>query len=92
MNDEKELWERLAGVEQSTKSAHHRLDNIEKLTQSVYSLAFEVKEMREEVCRVSKRVEAMENIPQKRWNTAVSAAITAIAGTMAGYFIRMIGL
>ncbi len=92
MNDEKELWERLTGVEQSTKSAHHRLDNIEKLTQSVYSLAFEVKEMREEVCRVSKRVEEMESIPQKRWNAAVTSSITAVAGALAGYFLRMLGL
>ena len=26
--NEKELWERLTAVEQSTKSAHHRLDSL----------------------------------------------------------------
>ena len=33
--DDKELWERLTVVEQSTKSAHHRLDSLDKLTESV---------------------------------------------------------
>ena len=28
--NEKEVWERLTAVEQSTKSAHHRIDGIEK--------------------------------------------------------------
>lgn len=31
--NEKELWERLTAVEQSTKSAHHRLDSLDKLTE-----------------------------------------------------------
>lgn len=28
MENEKEVWERLTAVEQSTKSAHHRLDSL----------------------------------------------------------------
>ena len=27
-NEQKEMWERLTAVEQSTKSAHHRLDSL----------------------------------------------------------------
>ena len=34
--DDKELWERLTVVEQSTKSAHHRLDSLDRLTESVH--------------------------------------------------------
>ena len=37
--DDKELWERLTVVEQSTKSAHHRLDSLDRLTESVHILA-----------------------------------------------------
>ena len=30
-NEQKEMWERLTAVEQSTKSAHHRIDTLDKL-------------------------------------------------------------
>ena len=39
--DDKELWERLTVVEQSTKSAHHRIDTLDKLTESVHIIATE---------------------------------------------------
>ena len=35
--NEKEVWERLTAVEQSTKSAHHRLDSLDKLTAVSYT-------------------------------------------------------
>ena len=47
--DDKELWERLTVVEQSTKSAHHRIDTLDKLTESVHIIATETKAMREDV-------------------------------------------
>ena len=30
--NEKEVWERLTAVEQSTKSAHHRLDSLDPVS------------------------------------------------------------
>ena len=47
--NEKEVWERLTAVEQSTKSAHHRIDTLDKLTESVHIIATETKAMREDV-------------------------------------------
>ena len=43
--NEKEVWERLTAVEQSTKSAHHRIDGIEKLTESVHIIATETRRL-----------------------------------------------
>ena len=37
--NEAAIRERLTAVESSVKSAHHRIDNIEELTQSVKSLS-----------------------------------------------------
>ena len=54
--DDKELWERLTVVEQSTKSAHHRLDSLDRLTESVHILATETKAMREDVSDITSRV------------------------------------
>ena len=51
--DDKELWERLTVVEQSTKSAHHRLDSLDRLTESVHILATETKAMREDVSDIT---------------------------------------
>ena len=55
--NEKEVWERLTAVEQSTKSAHHKI----------------------------------EKRPTKRYETVVTAIITALVGGLIGYFIKMLG-
>lgn len=89
--DDKELWERLTVVEQSTKSAHHRLDSLDKLTESVHILAVETKAMREDVSDITSRVEEIEKKPTKRYETVVTAIITAIVGGLIGYFIKMLG-
>ena len=60
--DDKELWERLTVVEQSTKSAHHRLDSLDRLTESVHILATETKAMREDVSDITSRVDEIENV------------------------------
>ena len=59
--------ERLTAVEQSTKSAHHRIDGIEKLTESVHIIATETKAMREDVNDITSRVDEIEKRPTKRY-------------------------
>ena len=61
-NEQKEMWERLTAVEQSTKSAHHRLDSLDKLTESVHILAVETKAMREDVSDITSRVDEIEKV------------------------------
>ena len=82
--NEKELWERLTAVEQSTKSAHHRLD-------SVHIIATETKAMRGDVNDITERVDEIEKRPTKRYETVVTAIITAIVGGLIGYFVKMLG-
>lgn len=85
--DDKELWERLTVVEQSTKSAHHRLDSLDRLTESVHILATETKAMREDVSRVDE----IEKRPTKRYETVVGAIITVLVGAVIGYVVKMLG-
>lgn len=47
MEKEAEIRERIAVIEQDCKSIHHRLDNLKQLTESVHTIATEVKAMRE---------------------------------------------
>ena len=89
--NEKELWERLTAVEQSTKSAHHRLDSLDKLTESVHIIATETKAMRGDVNDITERVDEIDKRPTKRYETVVTAIITAIVGGLIGYFVKMLG-
>ena len=89
--DDKELWERLTVVEQSTKSAHHRLDSLDRLTESVHILATETKAMREDVSDITSRVDEIDKRPSIRYETGVGAIITVLVGAVIGYIVKMLG-
>ncbi len=79
--NEKEVWERLTAAEASVKSAHHRLDGIEKLTQSVSDMVVEVKHMREDLNNVHDEIEAVKNRPLKFYDKLMWAVVgAAISG------------
>ena len=89
----KEIWERLTAGESSIKSAHHRIDNLEKLAESVNSmaisinqLAIETKALREDYVKADERIEELEKKPIKRYETFITALLTGIAG----YLLSMI--
>lgn len=85
--ENKELWERLTKAEEGTKSAHQRLDNLEKLVEIVYVLAIETKNMREDLVSLIQRVGELESKPQKRYETVIAALISTVVGLIAGRFI-----
>ena len=90
--DEKEVWERLTSVEASVKSAHHRIDSIEKLTQSVSDMVIEVKHMREDLNTVQGEMEKVKNRPLKIYDkflwaiagAAVSGIVSIILSAVTG--------
>lgn len=84
---EKEVWERMASVESSVKSAHHRLDRIEHIADSIHSLASEMREMRSDFTNVIARVETIEKKPLKRYDVLVNSGITAIVSGLAGFLM-----
>ena len=86
--NEVEIAERLAALEQDKKTANHRLENLEKLTESVYSLAQSVKSMQEDLKNIMARVAEIEKRPAKRWETLIAAIITAVIGGIVGYFLK----
>ena len=68
----KEIWERLTKGEASIKSAHHRIDSLEKLADSVNNLALstsqiatETKALREDYAKADERIEDLEKKPAK---------------------------
>ena len=80
--------ERLAKLEQDSKSVHHRLDNVEGLVESVHVIATETKAMREDMNSLTGRIEEIEQRPQRRYDTVITALITAVIGIIVGYFLQ----
>ena len=88
--NEVEIAERLAALEQDKKAAHHRLENLEKLTESVYSLAQSVKSMQEDLKNIMARVAKIEERPVKRWETLIAAIITVLISGVGGFILSKI--
>jgi len=85
--EQKEIWERIASVESSAKSAHHRIDRMEHIVDSIHSLASEMREMRSDLANVLERVDTIENRPLKRYDVIANSGITAVVSGILGYLL-----
>ena len=91
MNDEsREVFERLTRNEASVKSAHRRLDVIEKLTQSVSDMVSEIRHMREDISLVQSEVNEIRNRPGKLFDKFVGAVIGSLGTAAAAALISYI--
>ena len=88
--NEVEIAERLAALEQDKKTANHRLENLEKLTESGYSLAQSVKSMQEDLKNIMARVAKIEERPVKRWEGVISTIITVLISGIGGFILSKI--
>ena len=88
--NEKEVWERLTSVESSVKSAHHRLDSIEKLTQSVSDMVVEVKHMRDDLNNVHDEIDEVKNRPIQFYDKLMWLVIGAAVSGVASIIFSMI--
>jgi predicted nuclease with TOPRIM domain len=93
----KEIWERLTKGEASIKSAHHRIDNLQEMSKSIKDLAIstaqiatETKKLREDYVKADERIEELEKKPVKRYETVVTAFLTALCSGVAGYLLALI--
>ncbi len=77
--DNREIFERITRSEASVKSAHKRLDVVERLTQSVSDMVSEIRHMREDISLVQSEVNEIKNRPGKMWDKFVGAVIGAVA-------------
>lgn len=93
----KEIWERMTAVEESTKSSHHRIDGLEKIAQSVHEMSIstnqtvtEIKALREDFKKADERIDKLEEKPIKRYETVITAILTAICGGVVGYLLNFV--
>ena len=90
MIDEVKLEHRLSTLEQDGKATHRRLDNLEKLVESVHIIASETKAMREDLNNTVERVDEIERRPQKRYDTLITAAITGAVTSIIGLLVGLL--
>ena len=83
-----------AELRQDRRDISRRLDNLEKLTQSVYDLASSVKVLSEKqsttddnVQKIAEDVDELKNKPAKRWESVVAALIAGVVGAFIGHFL-----
>jgi len=85
--NEAAIRERLTAVESSVKSAHHRIDNIEELTQSVKSLAVDTKYLKEDISDVKEKIDVIAGRPSQILTVIITALITATVSGFVGFAI-----
>jgi hypothetical protein len=85
--NEAAIRERLTAVESSVKSAHHRIDNIEELTQSVKSLAVETKYLKEDISDIKEKIDVIAGRPSQILTVIITALITATISGFVGFAI-----
>ena len=93
----KEIWERLTKGEQSIKSAHHRIDEVEEkqgnlaeLVSTVKVLADREARVEDDVTVIKSDVKELKEKPIKRWDTVITALLTAICSGVVGYLLALI--
>ncbi|MDD6484881.1 MAG: hypothetical protein PUF72_10010 [Clostridiales bacterium] len=80
----KEVYERLTAAAASAKSAHHRIDNMEQLVQSINTIAVEIRAMREDVNEIYERLSELEDRPRRRFDMILDKVIVSLAGVLLG--------
>lgn len=91
----REIWDRLTKGEESIKSAHHRIDELKELSNSISEIAVstaqiasETKALREDFIKVDRRIGELETKPIKNYNTIVTTIITALCSGVVGFFLN----
>lgn len=81
----------LTKVTESVKSAHHRLDSLEKQVEEIRTLATslegtnrDVKHLRDDVREIKEDVKSVISRPARQWDKLVAALLTAVGSALAG--------
>ncbi len=81
----------LTKVTESVKSAHHRLDSLEKQVEEIRTLATslegtnrDVKHLRDDVREIKEDVKSVISRPARQWDKLVAALLTAVGSALVG--------
>lgn len=93
----KEIIERLTAGEASIKSAHKRIDELQAMHETIKDLAVataqiaaETKALREDYNKADEEIQTLKEKPTKRYETVITAFLTALCGGVAGYLLSLV--
>lgn len=100
------MEERVAEIEQRSKSNTHRIDKLEQDRDAINKLATAIAVMAEKqssmsaqlgtvdqkVDCVSQKVDTLEKLPGKRWELVVEKALTLLVAAVVGYLLARMGM
>ncbi len=93
--DTQEIGAALARQEEQIKGLARRMDNLERLTESVNALAISVERLtnqqqttESQITVLTGDVTELKEKPAKHWETAVAAIISALVGAGIGLLIK----
>ncbi|MDD6916393.1 MAG: hypothetical protein SOX82_01415 [Eubacteriales bacterium] len=86
--NEQEIFERMTSVEQSVKSAHHRIDEVVENGKSIGEILVEMKYMRRDLNELLERVLVIEKRPSRRYDMIITAIITAVIAAAVSFFVK----
>lgn len=93
--NEIDVERRLTSLENRLKSNTHRIDDLErqsealtKLASAVEVLAAKQSTMSHTLDRLDSKVETLEALPARRWETAVASLITGVVGFILALVLR----
>lgn len=93
--DMAEIGTALARQEEQIKGLARRMDNLEKLTESVNALALSVERLTNQQQTTETQVESLttevteiRDKPARRWDTLVTAIISALVGAGIAFLIK----
>lgn len=89
-----EQFQLLIETSERAKSNTHRIDSLEQDTKTIYELAKSVEKiaintenMQRQLQEQGSKIEALEQLPAQRWNSAVKTVITTLCSTLVGGII-----
>lgn len=101
-SEQRDIYSKLTSIEESTKSAHHRIDSMEKHTEAVIKLSVSVDNVAKQVTEIvqlyeahNERIITLENKPAQTiygyFQIGLASLITGIVGLALGFFITQGG-
>ena len=89
-----ENFQLLIETSERSKSNTHRIDSLEHDTKTIYELAKSVEKiaintenMQRQLQEQGMKIEALEQLPAQRWNSAVKTVITTLCSTLVGTIV-----
>ena len=93
--DTQDIGAALARQEEQIKGLDRRMDNLEKLTESVNALAISVERLTNQQATTDNQLETLtddvtelKEKPAKRWDMVITAIISALVGGGIAYLIK----